>query len=213
MSYSRAKKAPANRLKPRKTPSQQRSVSMVDAIVEAAARILERDGFAGYSTNLIAEHAGVSVGSLYQYFPSKDAVTIALMQREAAVLAGEVLAALRIENPEVALRDMIAAAVRNQLRRPILARLLDFEEARLSASLPQSKPASDVRLALTQFLTSNYNIPAKSLHTVATSIMEITRALTDAASRQLHAGRDELERGIEGAVQGYLKAIMSRRER
>ncbi|MBR8500820.1 TetR/AcrR family transcriptional regulator, partial [Burkholderia cenocepacia] len=56
-------------LSPRKAPRQRRSVATVDAIVEAAARILERDGFDGYTTNAVAALAGVSIGSLYQYFP------------------------------------------------------------------------------------------------------------------------------------------------
>ena len=51
---------------PRKPPTQVRSAQTVEAILEAAARILETDGLAGYTTNRIAETAGVSVGSLYQ---------------------------------------------------------------------------------------------------------------------------------------------------
>ena len=55
-------------------------------IVEAAARILERNGFEGFNTNAVAKKTGVSIGSLYQYFPSKDALLSALIQREAAPL-------------------------------------------------------------------------------------------------------------------------------
>jgi AcrR family transcriptional regulator len=53
----------------------------VDAIVEAAARILVRDGYAAASTNTIAETAGVSIGSLYQYFQDKDDVFRAVVER------------------------------------------------------------------------------------------------------------------------------------
>ena len=52
--------------------------------MEAAARILEERGLEGYTTNAVAERAGFSIGSLYQYFPNKDAITIALIQRETA---------------------------------------------------------------------------------------------------------------------------------
>jgi AcrR family transcriptional regulator len=65
-------------LEPRKKPRQARSQAMVDAILEAAARVLSEEGYGGASTNRIAEVAGVSVGSLYQYFPNKDALIIAL---------------------------------------------------------------------------------------------------------------------------------------
>jgi AcrR family transcriptional regulator len=54
---------------------------MVEAILEATARVLVERGYAGTSTNLVAERAGVSVGSLYQYFPNKDALVTALHER------------------------------------------------------------------------------------------------------------------------------------
>ena len=65
--------------KPRKHASQQRSRVTVDALIEATARILVKDGFDKASTNRIAEKAGVSVGSLYQYFPSKEALVAAVV--------------------------------------------------------------------------------------------------------------------------------------
>ena len=67
--------------KPRKNASQDRSRATVDALVEATARILVKEGFDKASTNRIAEAAGVSVGSLYQYFPGKEALVVAVMSR------------------------------------------------------------------------------------------------------------------------------------
>ncbi|RDU96270.1 TetR/AcrR family transcriptional regulator [Trinickia dinghuensis] len=72
--------------KPRKRASQDRSRATVDALIEATARILVKDGFDKASTNRIAEKAGVSVGSLYQYFPSKEALVAAVMVRHRAEL-------------------------------------------------------------------------------------------------------------------------------
>jgi len=66
---------------PRKLPSQTRSKIMVDTILEATARILVKKGFAGTTTNGVAELAGVSIGSLYQYFPSREALVVAIAQR------------------------------------------------------------------------------------------------------------------------------------
>src|ERR1043165_9692638 len=66
---------------PRKHASQERSRATVDALVEATARILVREGFDKASTNYIAATAGVSVGSLYQYFPSKEALVGAVIDR------------------------------------------------------------------------------------------------------------------------------------
>jgi len=68
------------RLQPRRTPSQERAQATVAAIKEAAGQLLVERGYARVSTNLIAARAGVSVGSLYQYFPGKEAVFSALVQ-------------------------------------------------------------------------------------------------------------------------------------
>jgi AcrR family transcriptional regulator len=65
----------------RKTPQQQRSRVTVEAILEAAGLLLAKKGYAASSTNAIARRAGVSIGSLYQYFPNKDSIFLALMER------------------------------------------------------------------------------------------------------------------------------------
>jgi AcrR family transcriptional regulator len=66
----------------RKNPSQARARDTIEVIFEATARILERAGRRGLSTNAIAELAGISIGSLYHYFPSKEAVLVAMARRE-----------------------------------------------------------------------------------------------------------------------------------
>ena len=66
---------------PRKKPRQQRARATVDAILVAAAHILKTEGFERATTNRIAELAGVSIGSLYQYFPNKESVVGALRER------------------------------------------------------------------------------------------------------------------------------------
>src|SRR5947208_6473911 len=67
--------------KPRKNASQERSRATVEALIEATARILVREGFDKASTNRIALAAGVSVGSLYQYYPGKEALVVAVIER------------------------------------------------------------------------------------------------------------------------------------
>jgi AcrR family transcriptional regulator len=68
----------ATRVKSRKAPRQERSKVMVEAILEAAAQVFAELGYARATTNKIAERAGVSVGSLYQYFPNKDSLIASL---------------------------------------------------------------------------------------------------------------------------------------
>ncbi len=73
----------SNRLRnQRRSPRQARSRATYDAILEAASQILERDGPRAFNTNAVAERAGVSVGTLYQYFPDKEAVLLAAAKRE-----------------------------------------------------------------------------------------------------------------------------------
>lgn len=73
-----------SRFRPRKKPSQRRAVATVDAILEATARVLVARGYAGLTTNHVAERAGVSVGTLYEYFPGKEALVAGVIDRHVA---------------------------------------------------------------------------------------------------------------------------------
>ncbi len=66
----------------RKAPTQARAVRLVADILEAAARVLAREGARRFTTERVAEEAGVSIGSLYQYFPSKEALLFRLQTDE-----------------------------------------------------------------------------------------------------------------------------------
>jgi AcrR family transcriptional regulator len=79
---------------PRKLARQERSRSTVDALLRATARILVKDGYDHASTNRIAHVAGVSIGSLYQYFPSKEALVAALIDDHSEKMRQLVRAAL-----------------------------------------------------------------------------------------------------------------------
>lgn len=76
------------KLQPRKEPRQARSRAMVDTILDAMSRVLVERGYAKTNTNLVAESAGISVGSLYQYFPNKDALIFALRERHVTRMLG-----------------------------------------------------------------------------------------------------------------------------
>jgi AcrR family transcriptional regulator len=113
--------------KPRKNALQARSRATVDALVEATARILVRDGFEKTSTNRIAEVAGVSVGSLYQYFPSKEALVAAVIDRHNEEIMGIVRAALAevADLPiDKAVRKLVTVAIDAHRINPKLHRVL-----------------------------------------------------------------------------------------
>lgn len=121
----------------RRTPKQQRSRMTVDAICEAAAQVFEARGFASTTTNHIAERAGVSVGTLYQYFANKDAVAHALLERHmnegmelirpALARAMKLVDEVDMDEAVAILRDLVSAIIRLHTRAPRLHRVL-FEE-------------------------------------------------------------------------------------
>lgn len=89
---------------PRKLPRQRRSAETVERILTAAARIFDERGYGGTTTNHVALEAGVSIGSLYQYFPNKDALLVALAERHVDDVArrfGSRLDTLREERPSI----------------------------------------------------------------------------------------------------------------
>ena len=112
---------------PRKEATQDRSRATVDALVEATARILVREGFDKASTNRIAAAAGVSVGSLYQYFPGKEALVAAVIERHQQeimqVVRGE-LARAANQPIERGVRTLVAVAVKAHRIDPKLHRVL-----------------------------------------------------------------------------------------
>lgn len=123
-------------LKARKLPGQVRSQETVSVILEASARILESDGPRGLNTNAIAEKAGVSIGSIYQYFPNKDAIVLALISSFEDKLHGAVLEAVQSSRGQPLkrrLRLLVRALVVAHYDRPGLNRVLESEEERLGS--------------------------------------------------------------------------------
>jgi AcrR family transcriptional regulator len=121
--------------RPRRTPAQARSRATVAAILEAATRIFETRGYAATTTNLIAERAGVSVGSLYEYFPSKDAILVALTERhleEVRRMLREATEPLAKTSSDLAavVRAVVQATVKLHAMAPGLHRVLTEQSLR-----------------------------------------------------------------------------------
>jgi AcrR family transcriptional regulator len=89
-----AEKSLKNQPVARRKPRQERALEKVGLMLEAATRILDKDGLAGLNTNRVAEVAGVSIGTVYQYFNDKSELLDALAEREVQALSDAVLAAL-----------------------------------------------------------------------------------------------------------------------
>lgn len=164
----------------------------------AAARVLEQSGLEGFNTNRVAEAAGVSVGSLYQYFPGKTALLAALVRQDAAAF-GEALT--QAANQGATLREtaeaLIDVMIAHQSERPALARALDFAER----DLDLEHEDDTVMLALTQGALARHaaELPGVDFAEAAQDLMVIGRALSD-------SGIDpaSLKRRLLRAVLGYL---------
>ncbi|WP_283808891.1 TetR/AcrR family transcriptional regulator [Lujinxingia vulgaris] len=124
---------------PRKEPVQERSRALVEALIEATARILQEDGIEALTTNRVAEVAGTSIGSLYQYFPNKEALLAALVERELArdmelvraVVAGGRGMTLREVMAQVCERLVAQNRRRGELHRVILPRIDEVHRGEL----------------------------------------------------------------------------------
>jgi AcrR family transcriptional regulator len=119
--------AEATLAKPRKIPRQVRAQVTVSAILEATAHILAESGYEPLTTNHVAQKAGVSIGSLYQYFPSKEALVGELMDRHCDrmnALFGEVFLKSRRQAPRELTRAIVGAIYRAKRENPALSRVL-----------------------------------------------------------------------------------------
>jgi AcrR family transcriptional regulator len=194
---------PASPLKPRKRPGQRRSVATVEAIVEAAARVQESKGLEGYTTNAVAERAGASIGTLYQYFPNKDAITLALIERELNALLADIDAVEAVRDGREGIRRLIGAAVSHQLGRPQLARLLDQEESRLQLGKDMQTIGRRILAVIKRCLA-----PSCLAHAVdpaaAEDVMAIVKGMVDAAGQRGETDAEALRERVERAVFGYL---------
>jgi AcrR family transcriptional regulator len=118
----------------RKQPTQARARATVDAILQATAHILVKDGYDRLTTNKVAEQAGVSIGSLYQYFPSKEALVSALVDehiKEIWDIINRELAGSASENLEQSARRLVSAIIEVHRHAPDLHRVLNEQLPRV----------------------------------------------------------------------------------
>lgn len=190
-------------MKPRKSAQQQRSAATVEVIVEAAARILETAGAAGFTTNAVAERAGVSVGSLYQYFPNKDAITRALIRRELESLEAAVRAIDVTDTAPSPLLRFIGVAVDQQMRRPALAQLLEMEEERLGADGDIDPVRERVAAALSAILGVSGRPDERG---IVQDVMALIATLVNGAASRGERDVGRLVSRVDAVVGGRLSA-------
>jgi len=195
----------------RRVPQQARARDTVEVIFEATARILLREGAGALNTNYIAERAGISVGTLYGYFPNKVAILLAMARREITRVTAAVVRAISSADPEadparLAIRALITEFSRHRKARRIAFQTLVAEGfgAELEANMDE--------IALALAARTERIIPGRREPIPAVSVFVLTRAvngvLVSAANERFpHMGTAEFEDELVRLVRGFLNAL------
>jgi AcrR family transcriptional regulator len=171
---------------PRKEPRQERARATVDAILAATARILVKEGYDRASTNKIALQAGVSVGSLYQYFPSKEALVSALIERHSNDMIRYLEERAARTAPDAPLRaivrDVVHAMVEAHRVDPKLHRVVMEQVPRVGALKRLTELDDRALLLIRAFLESrSMQIRPKNLKLAAFLLASLVEAVTHGA--------------------------------
>lgn len=195
-------------LEPRKRPHQQRSATTVETILEAAARILERKGLDALTTNAVAELAGVSIGSLYQYFPGKAAILAELIRRERLILLAGIDRIARVpgDSLNVDVCSLIRIAVAHQLHRPALSRALEYVETTLPLGPETAKLTNEI-LQYVATLLERHGVSDTT--EVARDLVALAKGMIDAAGIAGESDQRVLVDRVCRAALGYLEYPVS----
>ena len=209
----------ASRRNTGKAPSQGRSRATVDVILEATARVLGEHGYARTNTNLVARVAGVSVGSIYQYFPNKDALVAALHQRHSAemhALFRDVVQRDHGGRLADAVRALVAALMAAHQRQAALHAVLEGEfPFRDTAGESPTHDGTIVRLLRDWLARHRAEITVRDLelaaHLVFESVVSLVHNAIVAPPRDVPPAALEAE--IVALVMGYLSVKRPARAR
>jgi AcrR family transcriptional regulator len=196
---------------PRKQPQQGRSRELVTAIVEAAARVFDERGYDATTTNHVAEVAGVSVGSVYQYFADKASLLTALHERHAAQVL-EILEVARVRAPErtleVSLADIVGRLVAMHRVQPALQRLLHDEHAALQYRKADSPIGRRILRETTALFAAYPALKLENPALTAELLVRSVEALVHAAVLEppAKATDGEVERAIVRAAEAFLQS-------
>lgn len=192
------------KLAPRKRPRQRRSRHTVDAILTAAEDILLRSGLAGFNTNAVAQRAGVSIGSLYQFFPGKEAILATLVRDMRRDMLADLIAAQKaVDTTDLAgaIGAMIDASLKHHLRAPALTELLEQAEAQLPMDAEtQALKGNMFHLVLNLFERHNVD----QAQSVAQDVIAVCHGMVDAAIAAGERDFDAISSRLRRAAINYV---------
>ncbi|WP_051213180.1 TetR/AcrR family transcriptional regulator [Maritalea myrionectae] len=192
---------------PRKQPRQARARATVDAILQGSTRILQTHGLEKFNTNHIADVAGVSVGTLYQYFPSKDAILIELIRQKRSQLRdalAEAAASSAELTPEQALDNLLRVTIAHQLRWPMVGRTLDYAES----FLPLADESFNFKRELTDIISTllaKFSVPNADM--VARDLIFALNGLIEGILATQNADADQIFTRARFLAHGYINAV------
>lgn len=199
---------------PRKAASQERSRATVATLLDATARVLTREGYDRASTNRIAAVAGVSVGSLYQYFPNKEALVAALVERhnrEMLQLLRDALEKVASLDLATAMRELVEATVDAHLVDPALHRIFAEQVPRMGQLAKIDTLQRETFLLIRAYLEERRReISVRDLDAATSICVTIAEALTHEfvinKPDALNGDRDRFIDEVTRLIVGYLMA-------
>jgi AcrR family transcriptional regulator len=197
-------------INPRKLPQQDRSRLTVEAILEATTHILTQEGYDKANTNRIAERAGISIGSLYQYFPNKESLMAALIEQhsnEIAQLMESKLKDLSDAPLEIAIPALIKAVIAAHAIDPCLHQVLSEEIPRSERSQQGQKADERIAELLRAYLARwNDSIRPQNLEMTVFILMRTIESLCHSAviEQPDFVSNDQFEQEVANLVLLYL---------
>ena len=165
----------------RKTPVQERSKQTIETILDAATQVLQVEGEERFTTNRVAEKSGFSIGTLYQYFPNKNAIVEALAERERIAIEATVAKAISKADPheiEDVIRTVVRTAINAFGRRRKLRKFVIIQMIRLNLAPIVLKSMDKIGISVVKAIEARGKGRVRPLSEAASFVL--TRAIVGA---------------------------------
>jgi AcrR family transcriptional regulator len=194
----------------RRTPKQKRGQQRVAQILDAAARLIVSEGYENVSTNAIAKEAKTSIGSLYQFFPNKDAVYLALAQRYVDELSGLLVQTAMEANESLSFQDrfdqLLDQLALFYLKNPGFQPLL-FGSYKTAVMASGEEILCQMIDGMAAILAQNTAIPDSTRYLQATLIIYTLKSTLPLIATEDEAANEAALLEIKRLMRGYLDAI------
>ena len=195
----------------RRKPRQQRSQQRVANIIDAAGQLLEEVGYAELTTNAIAARAATSIGSLYQFFPNKEAVVAELVKGFRAEIQSLFDHSLSVQLARRSLRQFVDVVVDGiedvRQRRPGFSSVFSFRKFGGTLKDQRLQLEADIILPLSSLLAQAYpEIPEDQRAQCMTMVTETTKVLLSKIANELPENKIWMREELKCMLGLYLES-------